>query len=68
MCIHPDQIEPTNRLYAPTEDEIAWARDVIAAFDKAEAKGIAALTVHGQLVDYAFVTRARTILSAAQPQ
>ena len=65
MCIHPDQLEPTNRLYAPTEDELAWARDVIAAFDEAESKGIAALTVHGQLIDYAFVTRARTILQQA---
>ncbi len=68
MCIHPDQLEPTNRLYAPTADEVAWAKDVIAAFEEAEAKGIAALTVRGQLVDYAFVTRARNILSAADPQ
>ncbi len=65
MCVHPDQLEPTNRLYAPTEDEIAWARDVIAAFEAAEAKGIAALTVRGQLVDYAFVTRARQLLKRA---
>jgi citrate lyase subunit beta/citryl-CoA lyase len=65
MCIHPDQLEPTNRLYSPTEDEIAWAYDVIAAFAEAEAKGIAALTVRGQLVDYAFVVRARQILNRA---
>src|SRR5687768_6805205 len=65
MCIHPDQLEPTNRLYAPTEDDIAWASDVIAAFEAAEAKGIAALTIRGQLVDYAFVVRARQILNRA---
>lgn len=68
MCIHPDQLEPTNRLYAPTEEELAWAREVIAAFEEAESKGIAALTVRGQLVDYAFVTRARNILSSAGQQ
>ena len=65
MCIHPDQLEATNCLYAPTEDEIAWAKDVIAAFEEAESKGIAALTVRGQLVDYAFVTRAKQILDRA---
>ncbi|HXI18050.1 MAG TPA: CoA ester lyase, partial [Chloroflexota bacterium] len=65
MCIHPDQLEPTNRIYQPTQDEIAWARDVIAAFEAAESQGIAALTVRGQLVDYAFVVRARQLLSRA---
>jgi citrate lyase subunit beta/citryl-CoA lyase len=66
MCIHPDQLEPTNRLYAPTEDEVSWAKDVIAAFEAAESQGIAALTVRGQLVDYAFVVRARQILQRAR--
>jgi citrate lyase subunit beta / citryl-CoA lyase len=64
-CIHPDQVEITNRLYQPSDEEIAWARDVIAGFEEAEAKGIAALTVRGQLVDYAFVVRARQILRRA---
>ncbi|HEU5315634.1 MAG TPA: CoA ester lyase, partial [Chloroflexota bacterium] len=65
MCIHPDQIEPTNRLYAPTEEEVEWATEVIAAFEEAEKEGTAALTVRGQLVDYAFVVRARNILEQA---
>ena len=64
-CIHPSQVEITNRVYLPTEEEIAWARDVIAGFAEAEARGIAALTVRGQLVDYAFVVRARQILQRA---
>lgn len=64
-CIHPDQVEITNRVYRPTEDEIAWAKDVSAAFAAAEAKGIAALTVRGQLVDYAFALRARQLLRQA---
>jgi len=65
MCIHPDQLKPTNRIYQPTQDEIAWARDVITAFEEAESQGIAALTVRGQLVDYAFVVRARQLLARA---
>jgi citrate lyase subunit beta / citryl-CoA lyase len=65
MCIHPDQLEPTNRIYMPTDEELSWARDVIAGFEEAEAKGIAALTVRGQLVDYAFVVRARRLLDQA---
>jgi citrate lyase subunit beta/citryl-CoA lyase len=65
MCIHPDQVEPANRLYLPSDAEIGWAEDVVAAFEAAEAQGVGALQVRGQLVDYAFVARARQILRAA---
>jgi citrate lyase subunit beta / citryl-CoA lyase len=65
MCIHPDQLEATNRLYQPSDDEISWAEEVASAFRKAEAVGIAAFQVRGQLVDYAFVARARQILRQA---
>ncbi|HEV2124229.1 MAG TPA: CoA ester lyase [Chloroflexota bacterium] len=65
MCIHPDQIESANRLYQPAADEVSWAQDVLAAFDQAESQGIAALQVRGQLVDYAFVARAKQILAQA---
>lgn len=64
MCIHPDQLAPTNQLYAPTEEERAWAAAVIQAFEQAEAQGVGALQVNGQLVDYAFVARARQIMQA----
>jgi citrate lyase subunit beta/citryl-CoA lyase len=65
MCIHPDQVEAANRIFSPTPEEIAWAQEVIAAFREAEAQGVGAIAVRDQLIDYAFVARARRILSAA---
>lgn len=65
MCVHPNQIEAANRLYSPTPEQIAWAEEVLLAFAEAEARGVAALEVHGQLVDYAFVVRARQIVRQA---
>jgi citrate lyase subunit beta/citryl-CoA lyase len=64
-CIHPDQVEIVNRIFLPTADEVAWAEEVVAAFTAAEAQGVAAIQVRGQLVDYAFVARARQILRQA---
>ncbi|HEX2033647.1 MAG TPA: CoA ester lyase [Chloroflexota bacterium] len=64
-CIHPDQIEPVNRIFRPTEEELAWAREVLAAFEASERQGVAALQVRGQLIDYAFAVRARHILAQA---
>src|SRR6185437_10658637 len=36
--IHPNQIEPCNATFAPSADEIAQARKIIAAFDLPENK------------------------------
>jgi citrate lyase subunit beta/citryl-CoA lyase len=64
-CIHPDQIEPVNRIFSPTPEEISWAEEVMAAFSDAEARGVAAIQVRSQLIDYAFLPRARRILAQA---
>src|SRR5690606_36309300 len=37
--IHPKQLEPCNRVFAPSEDEVEAAREVIEAFEAARAEG-----------------------------
>jgi citrate lyase subunit beta/citryl-CoA lyase len=66
LCIHPDQIEPVNRAYAPSEAEIASAEKIVAAFRQAEAAGSAAIQVDGQMIDYPVVHRAQAVLEAAR--
>lgn len=63
--IHPNQIETVNRIFAPTAAEIAYYQRVIAAFDTAVARGSAATTVDGKLVDYAMVGMAKRVLAWA---
>ncbi len=66
LVIHPNQIEPVNRIFAPTEAEVERARRVVEAFAKAEAQGNAAIQLDGQLVDYPVAHRARKILALAE--
>jgi len=63
MCIHPDQISPANAAFSPSEHQLSWARRVIAAFDEAEAKGLASIQLDGQFIDYPIVQRARQVAS-----
>jgi citrate lyase subunit beta/citryl-CoA lyase len=65
MCIHPDQVEPANRIYSPTLEEVAWAEEVVAAFAEAEARGEAAIQVRGQMVDYPIARQAEQLLRRA---
>jgi len=64
LCVHPDQIGPVNGAYLPTEDELAAAERIVAAFRDSESKGEAAIQVDGQMVDYPIVHRARRLLEA----
>jgi citrate lyase subunit beta/citryl-CoA lyase len=66
MCIHPDQIAPTNTAFSPSVAAVAFAQRVVAAFDKAEADGLASIQLDGQFIDYPIVQRARRVLEAAR--
>jgi citrate lyase subunit beta/citryl-CoA lyase len=65
-AIHPSQIATINRVFMPTAQEIDYYRRVIEAFDAAIARGSAATTVDGKLVDYAMAAMAKRVLAWAQ--
>lgn len=66
LCIHPDQVAPANRIFSPSKAEIAHARDVVAAFEAAEAEGSASIQLDGYFIDYPIVYKAQRILSLAE--
>jgi citrate lyase subunit beta/citryl-CoA lyase len=65
MVIHPRQIEVVNQVFSPTEAEIAWAQQVVRAFDAAEAEGRSSIQIDGKFIDYAVVAIARQLLERA---
>jgi citrate lyase subunit beta/citryl-CoA lyase len=64
--IHPDQIAPTNTLFSPSADDIAWSQKIIAAFDAPEAQGQGAIRVDGKMVELLHRDEARRLLAIAQ--
>jgi citrate lyase subunit beta / citryl-CoA lyase len=62
MCIHPDQIAVVNRVFTPSDAEVALADRVSAAFASAEAEGRAAIQLDGRFIDYPIVYRAQRVL------
>ncbi len=59
LCIHPTQVGPTARGFAPRPVERDWARRVVTAVDSA---GGGVCTVDGRMIDEPVVVRARRIL------
>jgi len=63
QVIHPSQIDPTRDAFVPSDEELAYARRVIAALEEAERNGQAAVTVDGKMVDYANIRMIRRLMS-----
>jgi citrate lyase subunit beta/citryl-CoA lyase len=64
--IHPKQIAPANLAYAPSPEEIAWSRRVVAAHAEAEATGKGIVLVDGKLIEGLHVENARRLLGLAE--
>lgn len=63
MGIHPDQVAVINAAFSPSPAAMDRARQIVAAFDKAEADGLASIQLEGQFIDYPIVQRARRVLA-----
>jgi citrate lyase subunit beta/citryl-CoA lyase len=64
-CIHPSQVPIANAAFAPTVAEVERARRIVAAARDAEANGIGAFLVDGQMIDAPFLARARAVVAWA---
>ncbi|MER7291045.1 CoA ester lyase, partial [Streptomyces lydicus] len=64
--IHPSQVEPCNRVFAPSADQIERSRRIIEAFDEATREGRGVVTVDGRLIENLHVEDARRILALAE--
>lgn len=64
--IHPTQIAPANAAFAPSDDEVAQAKKIIAAHEAALAAGKGIVVVDGRLVENLHVEAAQRTLAFAQ--
>ena len=59
LCIHPAQIGIVNAAFAPSEQELSWARQVLEAAGRSQG---AAVAVDGAMVDRPLILKARAIM------
>jgi citrate lyase subunit beta / citryl-CoA lyase len=63
LCIHPAQVMPVQAAFAPSPDELAWARRVLEA---APAHGGAVFRLEGRMVDAPVLALAARLVARAQ--
>ncbi|MEX3841748.1 CoA ester lyase [Paraburkholderia sp. BR10882] len=63
LCIHPRQVEAVNAAFSPSADEIAKARRIVEAYERAEG---GAVSMDGRMVDLPVLLKARRIVGLSE--
>jgi citrate lyase subunit beta/citryl-CoA lyase len=63
-CVHPRHLAALERAFAPSPEELGWAKAVLAAYDSALGEGKGVASAGGQMVDRPVAERARRLLAA----
>jgi citrate lyase subunit beta/citryl-CoA lyase len=64
-AIHPSQIDLANEAFSPSADDVTRARALSEVYTKAEAEGLGAVAVNGDMVGAASVRILRNIIDKA---
>ena len=65
FAIHPSQIDVINEIFSPSEDEVGYARQVVQAWNCAEAEGRGSADLDGRMIDVPVIKRAQNLLAFA---
>jgi citrate lyase subunit beta/citryl-CoA lyase len=63
--IHPNQIAPCNTVFSPSDEEVAQAKTMIAAFDLPENKNKGVVQIDGRMVERMHAEMARRTVAIA---
>lgn len=66
LLLHPSNVEIVNKMYSPSDEEVAFYEGMIAALEKAETEGRASCIYDGEHIDIAHVKTAREIIDLAR--
>lgn len=63
--INPRQIELLHNAFAPTDEEVDYARRVVAAAEQGAAQGLGVISLNGKMIDAPIIEHARVVLRRA---
>jgi citrate lyase subunit beta/citryl-CoA lyase len=65
-CAHPGQIQVIHEAFRPTAAEIEKAQRIVAAFEEAQSKGLAVVSLGSKMIDPPVVQRALKLVERAK--
>lgn len=65
-CVHPGQVRVVHEAFAPTATEVEKAQKIVAAFEDAQNKGLAVVSLGSKMIDPPVVQRALKLVERAK--
>jgi citrate lyase subunit beta/citryl-CoA lyase len=65
-CIHPSVVPILNDVFSPSDDEVGEARRIVEAYATAQASGLGAIELDGNMIDVPIALRAQGVLDRYQ--
>jgi citrate lyase subunit beta / citryl-CoA lyase len=65
-CVHPMQIAVVHQAFSPTQSEVEKALRILAAFNEAQQKGLAVVSLGSKMIDPPVVQRALKLIARAE--
>ena len=65
-AINPRQIDTIHEIFAPSEEEIEYAKAVMQATEEAKRQGKGVFSLNGKMIDAPIITRAQNIINKAK--
>ena len=62
-CIHPGQVTIVNEEYTPRDEEVEYARKIIALDREASASGRGSFSLDGKMIDIPIIVRAQKLIA-----
>lgn len=66
QVIHPNQVDPVQEAFTPSDEEISTARVIIEAYDSHQIRGKGAFAIDGRMIDAPLVKSAQAVLERAR--
>ncbi len=66
FAIHPSQLDIINETFSPSPEDMEYARQVVAAWNRAEAEGRGSVDLDGRVIDVPVLKRAQNLLALAE--
>jgi len=66
QVIHPNQIEPVQEAFTPSDEAIAHARHIVETFEASQKAGKGAYALDGQMIDMPLLKSAQNVLERAK--
>lgn len=66
QIIHPNQVEPVQSAFTPSDQAIAYAKRVVETFNANQARGAGAYDLDGKMIDMPLVKNAQKVLDRAK--